>query len=91
MDAILRRLLRAAVRRGMAGDWTWLALALCLYILRRALRDDGGGVVSTLKLAPGEQVLISVRDHSTSALPDVTVVPLGESGHQSQSPSDAAS
>ncbi len=81
MDAILRRLLRAAVRRGMAGDWTWLAMALCLYVLRRTLRDDGGGVVSSLKLAPGEQVLISVREHSTAALPEVDVIPMARPAH----------
>ena len=41
VDALLRRLLRAAVRRGLAGDWTWLAVAACAYVLRRALRPQG--------------------------------------------------
>jgi hypothetical protein len=88
MDAILRRLLRAAVRRGMAGDWTWLAMALCLYVLRRTLRDDGGGVVSSLKLAPGEQVLISVRDHASAPLPEVDIIPMARAAHHTD---DAAS
>ena len=61
MDALLRRLLRAAVRRGLAGDWTWLVIAGCAFVLRRALRpkDD---IVSSLRIAPGERILISVRD-----------------------------
>jgi hypothetical protein len=66
VDALLRRLLRAAMRRGMAGDWTWLVIAASAYVLRRALRDRGG-VVSTLRVSPGEQILISVREYN--ALP----------------------
>ena len=62
MDALLRRLLRAAVRRGLAGDWTWLVIAACAFTLRRALKDKGG-VVSTLRVSPGEQILISVREY----------------------------
>jgi hypothetical protein len=60
MDVLLRRLLRAAVRRGLAGDWTWLAIAACAFALRRSLRERGG-VVSSLRISPGEQLLISVR------------------------------
>ena len=65
MDALLRRLLRAAMRRGMAGDWTWLVIAASAYVLRRALRDKGG-VVSTLRVSPGEQILISVREYNAA-------------------------
>ncbi len=61
MDILLRRLLRAAARRGLAGDWTWLIIALCFFVLRRSLNDKGG-VVSSLRISPGEQVLISVRN-----------------------------
>jgi hypothetical protein len=61
MDVLLRRLLRAAVRRGLAGDWTWLVIAACAYVLRRALNDEGD-VVSSLRIAPGEKLLISVRE-----------------------------
>ena len=67
MDALLRRLLRAAVRRGLAGDWTWLVIAACAFILRRSLNDKGG-VVSSLRISPGEQVLISVRDYDAPAV-----------------------
>jgi hypothetical protein len=68
VDALLRRLLRAAVRRGLAGDWTWLAVAASAYILRRALRkkDD---LVSSLRVSPGEQILISVRNRGDLPFP----------------------
>jgi hypothetical protein len=67
VDALLRRLLRAAVRRGLAGDWTWLVIAACAFVLRRSLNDKGG-VVSSLRISPGEQVLISVRDYNAPAV-----------------------
>jgi hypothetical protein len=57
------------MRRGMAGDWTWLVIAASAYVLRRAMRDKGG-LVSTLRVSPGEQILISVRDYN--ALPEDT-------------------
>jgi hypothetical protein len=59
--------LRAAVRRGLAGDWTWLVIAACAYILRRSLNDKGG-VVSSLRISPGEHVLISVREYDAPAV-----------------------
>jgi hypothetical protein len=61
MDLILRRLLRAGMRRGIAGNWSWFALAAAAFVLRRALNQPGGKV-STLKVLPGEQLLITVRD-----------------------------
>ncbi len=61
MDLLLRRFLRAGVRRGLAGNWYWFALAGSTYVLRRVL-NDRTSVVSTVTVAPGEQVLITVRD-----------------------------
>ena len=68
MDILLRRFLRAGVRRGVAGNWYWFLLAGATFMLRRVL-NDRGGAVSTVKVAPGEQVLITVRDRSTAAAP----------------------
>jgi hypothetical protein len=45
-------------------NWAWFVIAGCALILRRALSDKGA-VVSSLKIAPGEQVLISVSDRTT--------------------------
>jgi hypothetical protein len=61
MDLLLRRFLRAGIRRGVAGNWYWFLLAGSTFILRRALNDNSSKV-SSVTLAPGEQVLISVRD-----------------------------
>ncbi len=61
MDLILRRFLRAGVRRGLAGNWYWFALAGATFFLRRVL-NDRSSVVSSVTISPGEQLLISVRD-----------------------------
>jgi hypothetical protein len=61
VDLLLRRFLRAGVRRGIGGNWYWFLLAGATYLLRRVL-NDRPGAVSTLKVAPGEQLVITVRD-----------------------------
>jgi hypothetical protein len=63
MDVLLRRFLRAGVRRGIAGNWYWFLLAGATFFLRRVL-NDRTSVVSTLSVSPGEQVLITVRDRN---------------------------
>jgi hypothetical protein len=63
MDVLLRRLLRAGVRRGLAGNWYWFLLAAATFFLRRVL-NERPGTVSSLTLSPGEQVLITVRDRN---------------------------
>jgi hypothetical protein len=73
MDFLLRRILRAGMRRGLGGQWSWLVLAGAAYVLRRAL-NDSGGPVSTVKISPGEQVLISVRDAGQPQLSTAAVV-----------------
>jgi hypothetical protein len=65
MDVLLRRFLRAGVRRGLAGNWYWFLLAGATFFLRRVL-NDRTSVVSTLTVSPGEQVLITVRDRNAS-------------------------
>jgi hypothetical protein len=64
MDLLLRRFLRAGVRRGIAGNWYWFLLAGATFFLRRVL-NDRSSVVSNLTIAPGEQLLITVRDRNT--------------------------
>jgi hypothetical protein len=49
------------MRRGMGGEWAWLALAGAAFVLRRTL-NDSGGKISRLEVRPGEQLLITVRD-----------------------------
>ena len=67
MDIILRKILRTGLRHSMADrNWAWFVIVGCALILRRSLRG-GGAVVSSLEIAPGEQVMISVRDRTTDA------------------------
>jgi hypothetical protein len=65
VDVLLRRFLRAGVRRGLAGNWYWFLLAGATYLLRRVV-NDRSSVVSTLSVSPGEQVLITVRDRKSA-------------------------
>jgi hypothetical protein len=39
VDLLLRRFLRAGVRRGLAGNWYWFLLAGATFFLRRVLND----------------------------------------------------
>jgi hypothetical protein len=64
VDLLLRRFLRAGVRRGIGGNWYWFLLAGATFLLRRVL-NERPGTVSRLKVAPGEQLVITVRDRKT--------------------------
>ena len=75
MDVLLRRFLRAGVRRGLAGNWYWFLLAGATFFLRRVL-NERTGTVSSLNLSPGEQVLITVRDRNTEPVPVVNSQPV---------------
>jgi hypothetical protein len=80
MDFVLRRIVKAAMRRGMAGNGVaWVVLAGAAFVLRRALNDTGGPV-SKLKIAPGEQVLITVRDAGAPVLVSAGVAADGSVG-----------
>jgi hypothetical protein len=63
VDLLLRRFLRAGVRRGVAGNWYWFLLAGATFFLRRVL-NDRSSPVSRVTVSPGEQVLIMVRDRN---------------------------
>jgi hypothetical protein len=64
VDALLRRLGRAGLRRVLAGEhWSWLALALAAYVLRRALQPERVRVVS-LPVQPGEDYLVTTSEPS---------------------------
>jgi hypothetical protein len=65
-DVLLRRFLRAGVRRGLSGNWYWFLLAAATFFLRRVL-NDRTSMVSTVTVSPGEQVLITVRDRKAPA------------------------
>ncbi len=52
MDVLLRRFLRAGVRRGLAGNWYWFLLAGATFFLRRVL-NDRSSAVSSVTVSPG--------------------------------------
>ncbi len=55
------------MQRGLGEQsWAWIVIGACAIVLRRALRDKGG-LVSSVKVAPGEQILISVHDSKDAA------------------------
>lgn len=57
MDALLRRLSRTGLRRGLGGEhWAWLLLAGAAYLLRRARRSEAAS--TTLALEPGHSYLV---------------------------------
>lgn len=61
MDYLLRRLVKAATRRGMSGEhWAWFALAAGAYLLQRTRRREPP-VVFSRKVKPGERLLVSIR------------------------------
>jgi hypothetical protein len=65
LDGVLRRFVKAEVRRGLAGNWYWLLLAGSTYFLRRVL-NDRKIVVSNVTVSAGEQLVIAVRDRKTN-------------------------
>ena len=59
MDALLRRLARSGLRRGLTGEhWAWLVLAGAAYLLRRGRERPAAS--TTVDLTPGERYLIRV-------------------------------
>jgi hypothetical protein len=61
VDRILRTLVSRAVRRGLAGEPVWLAVAAAAWLVRRA-RSKGSPVVWKGRVEPGERVLIAIVD-----------------------------
>ncbi len=61
IDALLRRVGRAGLRRGVSGEhWAWLAIALAAFVLRRARRPVDDSVV--LPIRAGESYQIHLAD-----------------------------
>lgn len=61
MDALLRRLTRIGLRRGLSGEhWAWLLMAGAAFFLRRTRQTEEQ--TTTLELAPGERYLVRLVD-----------------------------
>ncbi len=61
MDALLRRLARSGLRRGMNGDhWAWFVLAGSAFLLRRARRRPDALIMS-VPIEAGQRYLVTLR------------------------------
>ena len=72
MDVLLRRFLRAGVRRGRGRQLVLVPAGRC-HLLLAPRPERPGSAVSTVTVSPGEQVLITVRDRDDAPsrqLPD---------------------
>lgn len=64
IDALLRRLARSGLRRGMSGEhWAWLVIGGAAFLLRRARRP--GDKAAKVHLRSGERYVIEVRGGAT--------------------------
>ena len=69
MDVLLRRLVRAAVRRGVAGEhWAWFAVAATAFVLRRAMRPDRHSGLS-VPVEEGERYEVALTPKPTRGRP----------------------
>ncbi|MGH9016559.1 MAG: hypothetical protein ACRDY1_02310 [Acidimicrobiales bacterium] len=66
MDRLLRSLVRRALRRGVAGEPVWLAVALGVWLVRRA-RNSGPEVIWEGRVAPGQRLTVTTSAPGTPA------------------------
>jgi hypothetical protein len=70
VDYLLRRLMKAATRKGMRGEhWAWFALAAGAFVLRRARRREEP-VVYSRRVSAGDRLLISIRPPNSQPVDD---------------------
>jgi hypothetical protein len=66
MDRLLRSVGSRALRRGMGGEPIWLAVAIALWLVRRA-RSQGPEVVWKGRVEPGQRLEIITSEPATPA------------------------
>jgi hypothetical protein len=64
VDRLLRTLVSRAMRRGLAGEPVWLAVAAAAWLVRRS-RDRRDAVVWSGRVQSGERLVIAVTDPGT--------------------------
>ncbi len=65
MDRLLRTLASRSLRRGMAGEPIWLAVALGVWLVRRA-RNAGPEVIWEGRVSPGQRLVVTTTDPASS-------------------------
>jgi len=61
VDRLLRALGSRSLRRGMAGEPIWLAVAVGLWLIRRG-RRAGAEVVWEGRVSPGQRLIVTTTD-----------------------------
>jgi hypothetical protein len=66
VDRLLRTLVSRALRRGLAGEPIWLAVAVGVWMVRRA-RKAGPEVIWKGRVLPGQRLTVTTSDPGSSA------------------------
>ncbi len=61
MDRLLRTLATRALKRGLAGEPIWLAVAVGVWLVRRG-RRAGGEVIWQGRVSPGQRLVVTTTD-----------------------------
>jgi hypothetical protein len=69
VEALLRRLVRLGIDRGVGGNGaTWFALAATAYLMRRA-RQRSRAVVTSMPISPGQRIEVRLWDPAAPGAP----------------------
>jgi hypothetical protein len=68
VDRILRTLVSRSFKRGLAGEPIWLAVAVGVWLVRRA-RNAGPEVIWEGRVSPGQRLVVTTTDPATPAGP----------------------
>jgi len=61
VDRLLRSLVTRSLRRGLAGEPIWLAVAVGAWLIRRA-RKSGPEVIWQGRVSPGQRLVVTTSD-----------------------------
>jgi hypothetical protein len=69
VDRLLRTLVTRALRRGVAGEPIWLAVAVGAWLIRRG-RNAGPEVIWKGRVSPGQRLTVTTTDPAPPGGPD---------------------
>jgi hypothetical protein len=76
VDRILRTIASRSLKRGMAGEPIWLAVAVGIWLVRRA-RRAGPELLWEGRVAPGQKLVVTTMDP-----PSADSAPAGKPGKE---------
>jgi hypothetical protein len=65
VDRLLRTLVTRSFRRGLAGEPIWLAVAVGVWLIRRA-RNAGPEVIWEGRVSPGQRLIVTTSDPTST-------------------------